>query len=283
MSPRRVRTTTDPAATAELLRAAGGFGDDVRETRRGRGWTVAQLADRAGVSRHLVYRIESGRPASSDACARVAVALGRRLDFGLVDPRRRAGERASRDLAADLVHSAMGEFEARHLRALGFSVGIDEPYQHYQFAGRADVLAWDVERRALLHIENRTRFPDLQEMAGSYNAKRAYLAASIGERVGISRWAAETHVIAGLWSAEVLHTLRLRPETFRSICPEDGSAFRLWWSGEPPGSGSTSSLIVLDPVASGRERPFVTLPGALHVRPRHGGYADLARSLADAA
>lgn len=177
----------------------------------------------------------------------------------------------------------MGEFEARHLRALGFSVGIDEPYQHYQFAGRADVLAWDVERRALLHIENRTRFPDLQEMAGSYNAKRAYLAASIGERVGISRWAAETHVIAGLWSAEVLHTLRLRPETFRSICPEDGSAFRLWWSGEPPGSGSTSSLIVLDPVASGRERPFVTLPGALHVRPRHGGYADLARSLADAA
>ena len=54
----------------------------------------------------------------------------------------------------------MGEYEASHLRALGFKVGIDEPYQHYQFAGRADLVAWDVDARAFLHIENGTRFPD---------------------------------------------------------------------------------------------------------------------------
>jgi hypothetical protein len=44
--------------------------------------------------------------------------------------------------------------------------------QFYQFAGRADVVAWNVEERALLHIEIRTRFPDLQEMAGSTSVSR---------------------------------------------------------------------------------------------------------------
>ncbi|MBA2255354.1 MAG: hypothetical protein H0W07_09595 [Chloroflexi bacterium] len=70
----------------------------------------------------------------------------------------------------------MGELEARHLREAGFAIAVDEPYQHYQFAGRADLLAWDVEQRALLHCENRTLFPDMQGTAGAWNAKRAYLA-----------------------------------------------------------------------------------------------------------
>ena len=83
----------------------------------------------------------------------------------------------------------MSELEAGHLRRLAFPVGVDEPYQHFQFAGRADVAAWDIGRRALLHLENRTRNPDFQEAAGSYNGKRAYLAASIGGRVGVNRWA----------------------------------------------------------------------------------------------
>lgn len=283
MSPRRVSAARDVAADAELRRASIAFGQLVRDARLARGWSVRDLADRARVSADLVYRIEAGGPASSDAWARVAVALGRRIELALVDPRRRAGERATRDLARDLVHSAMAEFEARHLRACGFGVGIDEPYQHYQFAGRADLVAWDLAKRAVLHVENRTRFPDFQEMAGAYNAKRAYLAASIAERLGIAHWASETHVIAGLWSAEVLHALRLRPESFRSICPDDGAAFSAWWSAEPPGGGSTSSLILLDPLASGRERPFVGIASVGHVRPRHGGYADVARRLAEGA
>ena len=283
MSPRRVDSTSTPGVDAQLRRAAIGFGELVREARISRGWSVAQLADRARLSQDVIYRVEAGHPVSGDACARIAVALGRRLHIDLVDPRRRPGERASRALAVDLVHSAMGEFEARHLRERRFSVGIDEPYQHYQFAGRADVVAWDFEQRALLHIENRTRFPDFQEMAGAYNAKRAYLAGSIGERLGVARWASETHVIAALWSAEVLHVLRLRPESFRSVCPDDGAAFSSWWTGVPPTVGATSSLIVLDPIASSRQRPFVSLEVAGHVRPRHRAYADLARMLPEVA
>jgi hypothetical protein len=222
------------------------------------------------VSVQVVYLIEAGRPTSAEAITRLATALSLRIEVQLVDPRRR--ERPQR--LADPVHSAMGEVEARRLRELGRPVGVDEPYQHYQFAGRADLVSWDLDARALLHIENRTRFPDFGEMAGAFNAKRAYLGAALAERVGISRWASETHVIAALWSSEVLHAIRLRPESFRALCPDGSAAFAAWWSGQPLPRGMTSTLVVLDPLASGRQRTFVGLDEAPTVRPRHRGYAD---------
>lgn len=253
------------------------MGARIREARLARKWSVERLASAAGVSRWLVYLLERGEPVSVEAVARLADALGLRLEAGLVDPRKR--ERWPLNLAADPVHSAMGEFEAAQLRSLGFRVGIDEPYQHFQFAGRADVVAWDVASRALLHLENRTRFPDLQQTAGSYNAKRSYLAAELGERLGVNAWASETHVIVALWSSEVLHSLRLRTESFRALCPDDGSAFESWWRGDTPRAGKTSALVVLDPLAKGRRRAFVGLDAALPARPRYRGYADAASAM----
>ncbi|MEP7158833.1 MAG: hypothetical protein ABI797_05360, partial [Chloroflexota bacterium] len=159
----------------------------------------------------------------------------------------------------------------------------DEPYQHYQFAGRADVVAWDLETLALLHIENRTRFPDFQDMAGSFNAKRAYLGRVLAERLGIGGWRSETHVIAALWSSEVVHALRLRTESFLAICPQPPEAFAAWWSGHPPATGKSSCLVVMDPLASGRQRAFANLDEAVRARPLHRGYVDVARLLARAA
>lgn len=281
MSPRRLVARSPDRARAELAHASAAFGLVARETRERRGWTVPEVAARARLSPDVVYRIEAGRPCSADACARLAVALGRRLAMGLVDPRRRADTAAG--LSSDVVHSAMGEFEASHLRRAGFRVGIDEPYQHFQFAGRGDVVAWDLQRAALLHIENKTRMPDVQDLAGSYNAKRAYLGAVLAERAGARPWASETHVIAGLWSAEVLHVLRLREASIRSLCPDPADSFLAWWSAAPPPSGMTSALIVLDPMATGRQAPFVDLGRAMTARPRYRGYADAAARLAEAA
>ena len=79
----------------------------------------------------------------------------------------------------------MGECEAAHLASVGVTLAIDEPYQHFQFAGRADVLAWNLDERRLLHIENKSRIDDIQELAGAYNAKRVYLAAALGDRLGV--------------------------------------------------------------------------------------------------
>jgi hypothetical protein len=178
----------------------------------------------------------------------------------------------------------MGELEARALKGPGRTLAIDEPYQHYQFAGRADVLAWD--RENLLHVENRTRFPNLQEAAGSYNAKRQYLAGGIVDRAGIGPrgWRSVTHVMACLWSSEVLHSVRLRRASFDALCPDPPDALLAWLRNEPPAEGVTSTLVVLDPLVpfGSRRRTIAPLDEPARLDPRHRGYAEAAESLRQA-
>jgi len=55
---------------------------DVRTSRRRRGWTQADLARRAGVSRHVIGRIERDETTLDvDVLLRIAIALGRRLEI----------------------------------------------------------------------------------------------------------------------------------------------------------------------------------------------------------
>jgi transcriptional regulator with XRE-family HTH domain len=279
MSSSRIHQPATATAAARAQQLYGVIGALIRGERIRRGWGLRDLSGRAQLSVAMVQAIESGAAGSVDAYVRLATALGLRLDLGLSDPTARPGERSRR--MVDPVHSAMGEFEAAHLRPFGFQLGMDEPYQHFQFAGRADIAAWDVSRRALLHLENRTRTPDFQDAAGSHNAKRAYLAEAIGARGGVAHWASETHVVVALWSAEMLHAIRLRPESFRSICPDAADGFAAWWRGEPPTNGRTSTLIVLDPAATSGQRGFIDLEAALTARPRYAGYADAVAGLAE--
>ncbi|MEO5703870.1 MAG: hypothetical protein ABIZ52_02265, partial [Candidatus Limnocylindrales bacterium] len=167
-------------------------------------------------------------------------------------------ERGAVPRGQDFVHAAMGELEARRMRKFGFGVAIDEPYQHYQFAGRADVVAWNLGARALLHIENRTQFPNVQEALGSFASKRAYLGSVLADRlgIGIEGWASETHVIAALWSGEVVRVLRMRETTFRVACPDGLEALDGWWAGSAHGLPRRSTILALmDPVSAVRE-PF---------------------------
>ena len=223
MSPRKQLRKSSRPVSAAVDRLWWTFGQQVRDLRLARGWSVAELARRSGLSPSFVYLIEGGQSGSVEGAARLAIALGKHAELTLADPRQRDDRRP--DLGSDLVHSLMGVFETGHFRRLGVPIGVDVPYQHFQFAGRADVVAWDLAKRALLHSENRTRFPDFQSMAGSFNGKRAYLAEAVGKRVGVRRWASQTHVIAAIWSAESLHVVRLRADSFPSVVPR--SARRL--------------------------------------------------------
>lgn len=262
---------------ANRLRAT--LGAAVLDARRRRRWTARDVAVRARVSPATVTNVEAGRTASVDTYARLATALGVSLDLVLGDRRVRQ-ERAR----SDSVHAAMGERMAAELAAHSYQVAIDHPYQHYQFAGRADVLAWTIEPAALLHIENRTRFPDLQAAIGSYNAKRRYLAQTVAEQIGIRRFLSETHVMAGLWSAEVLHVVRLRRATFQAVFPDPPDPLMAWLAGTPPHLGSTSSFVLLDPAAGRRQVSTVGLDRAINgIRPRSRGYAEAARRLSVAA
>jgi transcriptional regulator with XRE-family HTH domain len=252
------------------------LGGQVRDERRRRRWTIRDLAGRAGVSPSLVQWLETGHPASLETYARVAGALSLRPDFRLIDPRHR--EAAPRQ--ADIVHAAIGEVLATRLVNFRHPVALDEPFQHYQFAGRADVLSWSVEDRAMLHVENRTRFPNLQEAFGSYNAKRRYLPAVIADRYGIrGGWRSVTHVIAALWSSEVLHSVRIHRSSFAAVCPDAPDAFEAWLSGVPPPDGDTSTIVLIDPVHKPRHRLYVPGDALDAIRPRYPSYADAARAL----
>jgi len=163
-------------------------------------------------------------------------------------------------LPIDLVHAAMGEYEARLLRGPGYQVSIDHPYQHYQFAGRADVLAWSA--------------------AGSINAKRHYLARVVSQQLDRRPFVTQTHVMVGLWSAEVLRALRNRAVSFQALCPVGPDAWWAWLDDGPTNPGTTATLVLLDPFASGRRRAFISLGEALGgARSRVHGYADAADRL----
>lgn len=275
MSPRRRSDPISPAAEAALARLGVDGGRDLRDERIRRGWTLRRVSDAAGVALGVVQAVEAGTPASLESYARIATALGLRPELRCTDGRARRDTTRRQD---DFVHSAMGEIEAAALARPGRTIAIDEPYQHYQFAGRADVLAWDEEN--LLHVENRTRFPNLQEAAGAWNAKRQYLARAIAERAGIGPrgWRSVTHVMACLWSSEVLHAVRIRRATFATLCPDAPDAFEAWLRGDPPAPGTTSALVLLDPAVplGSRRRTVASATEPPIISPRYRGYAHAA-------
>jgi transcriptional regulator with XRE-family HTH domain len=275
------RRSPSGAASAALSRIAAGAGGQIHDARLARRWTLRELAERGGIAVSSVHAVEAGRVMSLDTYARLATALGLRPLLTMESGRRPA--RRSTGDTADFVHAAMGEVEASHLGSFGFSVAIDEPYQHYQFAGRGDLLAWNLEERRLLHIENKSRLVDLQELAGTYNAKRAYLAPTLADRLGMGSrdWRSVDHVLAVLWSSEVLHVLRLREATFRALCPSPLETFAAWWQGSRSGDGSTSTLVILDPAAnlSNRRPRYAGLDRLRSIGPRYRDYADAATVL----
>lgn len=272
-SPHRESEAVDRRAEREVSRLAMALGLATREERVRRRMTLGAVAELSGVGLTTVHDIESGRVGSLETYVRLADALRLRAAFALADPRRR--EPLTRR-AADPVHAAMGEAQAAHLRTLGFQVGVDEPFQHYQFAGRADVVAWSSERRALLHIENRTRFPDLQDSFGSFNSKRSYLGPELAARFGVAGWQSETHVVAGLWSGEVLRVVRAHASSFASVCPGPSDSFDAWWRGAPPPAGRQRVLVVFDPEEGRRSdrRRWLGRDELSGARPRYRDYAD---------
>jgi transcriptional regulator with XRE-family HTH domain len=256
-----------------------GLGRQVAEERRRRHLTLRELAEMAGLGRATVHDIESGREGSLGAYIRLAAALGLKADFNLIDPRRRETVSAR---AKDPVHAAMGEAEAERMRPLGFRVGLDEPYQHYQFAGRADFVAWSTEPAALLHIENKTALVDIQEAIGTFNSKRNYLGAELAACAGVGRWRSETHVMAALWSADVIRELRSHRASFESVCRDTPDGFEQWWLGNPPADGRRQILVLFDPIVGVRcdRRRWVGLGELAAVRPRYRDYTDAAAELA---
>ncbi|MFN8519577.1 MAG: helix-turn-helix transcriptional regulator [Chloroflexota bacterium] len=282
MTPPRALTRPtsgdDPdAATGAARRLALRIGLSIHDERRRRGWSFRELASKAGLAASTVHAIENGAAASAETYIRLSSALGQEFQAGIVG---RAQPDHQRD-GADLVHAAMGEAQAATLQRQGMPVRLDEPWQHYHFSGRADLISWNPAWEALLHIENRTRYPDVQDSVGRFNAKRSYLATALWRALGFRRPpTTEVHVMVAIWSSEVLRVIRRDPATFRATCPDPPQAYLDWLSGIPPTRTRVTTFVLFDPFATGRRRRFLDLESALDgARARIHDYAEAAALL----
>jgi transcriptional regulator with XRE-family HTH domain len=58
-----------------------GFGDVIREARKKEGWSQAELGEKSGVSRPTVARVEANNDVTTATIAKVAQALGLKLEL----------------------------------------------------------------------------------------------------------------------------------------------------------------------------------------------------------
>jgi transcriptional regulator with XRE-family HTH domain len=154
------------------------FGLAMRALRRRRAWTQEQLAERAGVSRGAVQRIErGGADAFTGRVIRaIAVALGARFEQRVLWQ----GEALDRLLDAD--HATIVERVIRWLRAEGWDAVPEVTFAIRGERGSIDVLAFHPETGTLLVIEVKSVVPDMQGLLGGVDRKARVAPAVARER-----------------------------------------------------------------------------------------------------
>lgn len=139
----------------------------VRVLRRRRGWRQKDLAERAGVSRQGITRIELGQMngVSLSTLVRVASALGGTVDLTM----RWEGEQLDR--LTDAAHAWLTEQVSTGLSQAGWSTRAEVSFNHYGDRGRVDVLAWHPATRTLAVVEVKSAIGDIQETLGRLDVK----------------------------------------------------------------------------------------------------------------
>jgi transcriptional regulator with XRE-family HTH domain len=151
----------------------------VRALRRRAGWRQQDVGDRAGVSRQLVSRIESGTLAglTVHGLDRVAAALGATLWIEV----RWRGEQLDRLI--DSGHARIQADVAQLLEKSGWLVRVEVSFNRFGERGRCDILAFHPRTRSLVVVEVKSRLANLQETVGRLDTKvrlGRYLAGELG-------------------------------------------------------------------------------------------------------
>jgi transcriptional regulator with XRE-family HTH domain len=82
-----VEQSTAPAALPEIERTVSAIGAKVAHARKERGWSLAQLAQRAGVSPAAVHKVEkSGMTPTIASLMKIAAALGKSVSYFVEEP-----------------------------------------------------------------------------------------------------------------------------------------------------------------------------------------------------
>jgi transcriptional regulator with XRE-family HTH domain len=199
--------------TTERIARLGG---DVKAMRVRRSWTQGHLAERAGLGRMIVNRLERGvGPIDIDAVERIGIALNVPVTIGF--------GRDPRTDVADAGHLAMQELVLRQGRAIGYGGTFELATRPSEPWRSIDVVLANEARHRMVCVECWNTIGDIGAAARASIRKAAEL-----EQLAIGRWGEDAKV--GLvWV--VRSTRRNRalvdryPEVFASRFP--GSS-RLW-------------------------------------------------------
>ena len=143
--------------------------------------TQQELADRVGVSRSYVAKVERDRIDPSLAVVeRFAEALGLDISLDIRPPVFLGGPRVR-----DAVHAHCSAYADRRLRGLGWSTAREVEVVHGRSHGWIDILAFDPRTGTLLIIEVKTRLDDLgalERQVGWYERMAGQAARRLGWR-----------------------------------------------------------------------------------------------------
>ena len=214
MRKRRGTIATEAAIRWQERRVK--LGSEVRSMRLARRWTQGELAERAGIGRMMVVRIETGAAAiDAELLERLGTAFGVSVLLGF--------GRDSLDNVADAGHLAMQELTLRLGRQAGFSVQFELATRPQNPSHSADTAFADDRRRVAIEIECWNTFGDIGAATRSTARKVAEL-----EELIAHRWGGEGRV-SSVWI--VRDTARNRsivaryPEVFRSRFPGSSAAW----------------------------------------------------------
>ncbi len=277
MSPRSAQRPPSQRAAALANRIAVRFGERIQNRREERRWTLAVLAKAARLSIGLVHKIDAGQPGSIDSYARLATALG--LDLFDSGDQSRGSDDTHRD--QDPVHAAMGEVEAKHLRRLGYVVRMDEPYQHFRFAGRADSWpgTWGAAPSCISRTERASRTSRTRSAVTTESA-----------RTSVACWPSVSGSPKGGAARRMRSSRSGHPRSFEACaCASNRSwpSVRTMSRSSPhggqanPAAGRHTTLVILDPVDFGRrdQASFIGLADLGRAEPRYTGYAEAVATL----
>jgi len=221
---RRSRLDVDADRHGREQRAR--IGGDVRASRERRHWTQQRLADRSGIDRQVVGRIERGTTRLDlDALQRIGAALGRRLEVRL--------GRDPLEETIDAGHLAMQELVLRSGRAAGYTGSFELPTRPAEPWRSIDVGLGSPMRRTLLIVECWNTIGDVGAAARSTARK-----VTEAEDLAAGRWGSGA-TAAGVWvvraSARNRALVARYPEVFASRFPGSSRAWlRALTVGEAP-------------------------------------------------
>jgi transcriptional regulator with XRE-family HTH domain len=209
-----------PELAAQVERRLGErvsrLGGQIREIRRRRGWSQEDLAERAGLGRLVISRIERGQAALDlEALERIALALDVSLAVAL-------GKDRSEDVA-DAGHLAIQELVLRTARAAGYRPGIEVPTKPAEPWRSADVHLERTPRQLRILVECWNTIGDFGAATRSTNRKLAELQALAVANWGAGGMAAAAWVVRA--TARNRDLVSRYPEAFGTRFP--GSS-RVW-------------------------------------------------------